>query len=135
MRVLCFKLSRKLGQKLLPNEPTHFSNVIGRALVKLFFYMSAQEGGGGIRTSDLRFIRRGPSRLNYLLGTALVKLLCANQGLVLHPAANRSAPMHVCHFVRRFSMLEEALAEEPAAISILGSKYPHFSKCTQSNIN
>jgi hypothetical protein len=25
----------------------------------------------GIRTSDLRFIRRGPSRLSYLLGTRL----------------------------------------------------------------
>jgi hypothetical protein len=31
--------------------------------------MSAQEWGGGIRTSDLRFIRRGPSRLSYHLGT------------------------------------------------------------------
>jgi hypothetical protein len=29
--------------------------------------MSAQEGG--IRTSDLRFIRRDPNRLNYLLET------------------------------------------------------------------
>jgi hypothetical protein len=25
--------------------------------------MSTQEGGGGIRTSDLRFMRRGPSEL------------------------------------------------------------------------
>jgi hypothetical protein len=25
-----------------------------------FFDMSTQEGGGGIRTSDLRFMRRGP---------------------------------------------------------------------------
>jgi hypothetical protein len=31
--------------------------------------MSTQEGGGGIRTSDLRFMRRGRSRLNFLLGT------------------------------------------------------------------
>jgi hypothetical protein len=29
--------------------------------------MFAQEGGRGIRTSDLRFIRRDPSQLNYLL--------------------------------------------------------------------
>jgi hypothetical protein len=34
-----------------------------------FFDMSTQEGGRGIRTSDLRFIRRGLSRLNYLLKT------------------------------------------------------------------
>jgi hypothetical protein len=33
-----------------------------------FFDMSTQEGGGGIRTSDLRFIKGGPSRLSYLLG-------------------------------------------------------------------
>jgi hypothetical protein len=31
--------------------------------------MSAQEGGGDIRTSDPRFIKRGPNRLNYLLET------------------------------------------------------------------
>jgi hypothetical protein len=29
--------------------------------------MSTQEEGGEIRTSDLRFIRRGPNRLSYLL--------------------------------------------------------------------
>jgi hypothetical protein len=29
--------------------------------------MSTQEGRGGIRTSDLRFMRRGLSRLSYLL--------------------------------------------------------------------
>jgi hypothetical protein len=31
--------------------------------------MSAQERGKRIRTNDLRFIRRDPSRLNYFLGT------------------------------------------------------------------
>jgi hypothetical protein len=31
--------------------------------------MFAQEGEIGIRISDLRFIRRGPNRLSYLLGT------------------------------------------------------------------
>jgi hypothetical protein len=34
-----------------------------------FFDMSTQEGGGGIRTSDLHFMKRGPNRLNYFLGT------------------------------------------------------------------
>jgi hypothetical protein len=32
-----------------------------------FFDMFTQEGVGRIRTSDLRFIRRGPNRLSYLL--------------------------------------------------------------------
>jgi hypothetical protein len=32
-----------------------------------FFYMSAQEGGEKIQTSDFRFIKHGPNRLNYLL--------------------------------------------------------------------
>jgi hypothetical protein len=41
---------------------------VGIWFFSFFFDMSTQEGGGGIRTSDLRFIRRGPSRLNYLLG-------------------------------------------------------------------
>jgi hypothetical protein len=31
--------------------------------------MSAQEGENGIRTSNLRFIRRDPNRLNYFLRT------------------------------------------------------------------
>jgi hypothetical protein len=45
--VLCFELfvnaftflveSKKLGQKVLPNKPTHFSNVIGIALVQILY--------------------------------------------------------------------------------------------------
>jgi hypothetical protein len=41
-------------------------------VIKVFFFffdMFAQEGEGGIRTSNLRFIKRGPSRFSYLLGT------------------------------------------------------------------
>ena len=34
--------------------------------------MSAQKGGGRIQTSNLRFIRRGPIRLNYILKTQLI---------------------------------------------------------------
>jgi hypothetical protein len=37
----------------------------------LFFDMSTQEGGGGIRISDLRFMRRGLSQLSYLLETGV----------------------------------------------------------------
>jgi hypothetical protein len=47
-----------------------------------FFDMSAQEGGGGIRTSDLRFIRR-PSRLSYLSETLklfFVSIRCITGG-------------------------------------------------------
>jgi hypothetical protein len=36
----------------------------------IYFDMSTQEGGEEIRTSDLHFIKRGPSRLNYLLETS-----------------------------------------------------------------
>jgi hypothetical protein len=36
-----------------------------------FFFcdMSTQEGGGGIRTNDLRFMRRGSQPIELLLGT------------------------------------------------------------------
>jgi hypothetical protein len=37
---------------------------VSRRTFFFFFYMSAQERGGGIRTSDLHFIRRGPNRLS-----------------------------------------------------------------------
>jgi hypothetical protein len=50
-------------------------------LKKKFFDVSTQEGGGGIRTSDLHFIKRGPSRLSYLLGTD-GRLLARNGGRV-----------------------------------------------------
>jgi hypothetical protein len=38
--------------------------------------MFAQEEEEGIRTNDLRFIRRGPSRLRYLLKTIIFVFIC-----------------------------------------------------------
>jgi hypothetical protein len=57
----------------------HFDSLMGyiRTLESLggyskidyfFFDMSTQEGGRGIRTSDLRFIRRGPQLIELPLG-------------------------------------------------------------------
>jgi len=37
--------------------------------------MSIQEGGGGIRTSNICFIRRGPQPIELLLGDIIVKYL------------------------------------------------------------
>jgi uncharacterized membrane protein len=47
------------------------------SFLAFFFFlgMSTQEEGWGIQTSDLRFMRRGPSRLSYLLGTQALLLL------------------------------------------------------------
>jgi hypothetical protein len=36
-----------------------------------FFDVSTQEGGREIRTSDIYFIKCGPNRLSYFLGTPL----------------------------------------------------------------
>jgi hypothetical protein len=41
-----------------------------------FFDMSAQEGVWGIRTSNHHFIKCGPSRLSYLLGTKCMDFIC-----------------------------------------------------------
>jgi hypothetical protein len=46
-----------------------------RQWLSFFFDMSTQERGRGIRTSDLCFIKRGFSRLNYLLGMVVAQLL------------------------------------------------------------
>jgi hypothetical protein len=42
---------------------------MGQNILFFFFSHVHTRGGRGIRTSDLRFIRRDPNRLNYLLGT------------------------------------------------------------------
>jgi hypothetical protein len=39
-----------------------------------FFFLHVRTRGG-IRTSDIYFIKRGPSRFNYLLGTVLLSLI------------------------------------------------------------
>jgi hypothetical protein len=57
------------------NPIGHFESSIFFSLFFFFFFdMFAQEGEGRIRTSDLRFIRHGPSQLNYLLRTFLLCL-------------------------------------------------------------
>jgi hypothetical protein len=43
-----------------------------------FFDMSTQEEGGRIQSSDLRFMRHGPSQLSYLLGTQLMLFTIQN---------------------------------------------------------
>jgi hypothetical protein len=45
-------------------------------IIIFFFFLHVHiRGGGGIRTSDFRFIRRGPSRLSYLLETFIIIIL------------------------------------------------------------
>jgi hypothetical protein len=51
------------------NAPLHFLWLVHLFIYLFIFYMSTQEEGRGIRTSNLHFIRRGLSRLSYLLGT------------------------------------------------------------------
>jgi hypothetical protein len=49
--------------------PTRNINITGELIFFFFFFLKCpHKKGRGIRTSDLRFIRRDPSRLNYLLG-------------------------------------------------------------------
>jgi hypothetical protein len=40
-----------------------------------FFFLTCPHKRGGIRTSDLRFIRRSPTQLSYLLETYLFVLV------------------------------------------------------------
>jgi hypothetical protein len=56
------------------NEIRKVYFLLFKKIISIFFYMSAQEGGGKIRNSDHRFNMRGPSRLNYLLGTNNIHL-------------------------------------------------------------
>jgi hypothetical protein len=50
-------------------------------IIIYIFYTSAQEGREEIQISDIRFIKRGSSRLSYLLGTILDSILIANECL------------------------------------------------------
>jgi hypothetical protein len=58
----------------LEGDAKQNSSMIGHLIddVKMFFFdMFTQKRGGGIRISNLRFIKRGSSHLNYLLETML----------------------------------------------------------------
>jgi hypothetical protein len=65
-------------RKLIGIQFTHFFKLFFYTVIRFFFFffdMSTQEGGGRIRTSDHHFIKRGPSQLNYLLGTDKVIIM------------------------------------------------------------
>jgi hypothetical protein len=66
---------------IYPHQPDEYRHSLQTDSIFFFFDMSIQEGGGGIRTSDLRFMRHGPSRLSYLLGTKRIAFLEKKKGL------------------------------------------------------
>jgi hypothetical protein len=75
-----------------------------------FFEMSAQEGRGEIRTNDLRFIKRDPSRSSYLLRTFRNvindNLMCVLNVYILHFFLDM---VHTKEERRRFELVTFAL--------------------------
>jgi hypothetical protein len=65
---MCY-IVRRYFFLFIPDDNSSFFIFLSSCFFFFFFVdISAQEGGGEIRISDIRFIRRGPNRLNYLLG-------------------------------------------------------------------